>query len=178
MRNLPFTKFEIILTGMCLSRALSYLFISAYAASLAVLMDDWTIKAARSGSIASGFHLGSTVSLVANLLVGRSAGTETPIPGPDDPVGHLFAGLRPDGPGLLFRPDPLHSFGVGPGRDLHHRADDSGRPVPTRKTRPGHGPLRGQHLLGLLLVPGDQSTGPALGRVKTIFPDFAVSSRP
>ena len=57
-------KFDLLLTGMCLSRALSGLIMTAYAAALAVLMEDWSMSAARSGSIASGFHLGSTVSLV------------------------------------------------------------------------------------------------------------------
>jgi MFS family permease len=57
-------KFDFLLTGMCLSRALSGLIMTAYAAALAVLMEDWSMSAARSGSIASGFHLGSTVSLV------------------------------------------------------------------------------------------------------------------
>ena len=57
-------KFDLLLTGMCLSRALSGLIMTAYAAALAVLMEDWSMSAARSGSIASGFYLGSTVSLV------------------------------------------------------------------------------------------------------------------
>lgn len=57
-------KFDLLLTGMCLSRTLSGLIMTAYAAALPVLMEDWSMSAARSGSIASGFYLGSTVSLV------------------------------------------------------------------------------------------------------------------
>ena len=66
-------KFDLFLTGMCLSRALSGLIMTAYAAALTVLMEDWSMSAARSGSIASGFHLGNTVSLVGvSWLAGTS----------------------------------------------------------------------------------------------------------
>ena len=59
-------RFNHLLAGMCISRALSGLIMTAYAAAIPVLMNAWSMNAAQSGSIASGFHLGNTISLVAS----------------------------------------------------------------------------------------------------------------
>lgn len=60
------------LTGLCLSRVLTALIFTSYAAVLPVLQREWQMSAAAAGSVASAFHIGYAVSLVTlNLLADR-----------------------------------------------------------------------------------------------------------
>ena len=68
-------KMDWWLAGVCFSRMGTGLVFMNYAAVLPVLQQEWSMNAAQSGSVISGFHLGYTISLVfCSILADRVGG--------------------------------------------------------------------------------------------------------